>query len=302
MIRHPVARDELEPLIDALDDRWLTKAGARTEELRRAGRWDGGVKIWSDIKGVYRGLQHDKCAFCERRLAGPPYGAVDHDVEHFRPKGAVRGWPPAARGRDRLSYSFETGGDWPEGYYLLAFNPWNYTTACKVCNSALKRSYFPVAGRRISGAEDPWALKSEGAFLVYPLGEMDADPESLITFRANLPVPRVKSGPRFRRASVIIDFFRLDIREELLWERSDRIVSLFMALDLAATGSASRRALAERSIAQHLSPFSPHTSCSRAFHDLYQADPDEAARIADECQLYLDSHSRPQPAARGRRR
>jgi hypothetical protein len=293
MIRHPVPRADLELLIAAEKPAWLARAEARTTELRSAGRWDDGKKHWSEIKDVYRRLQHDKCAFCERRLAGPPYGAVDHDVEHFRPKAAVKAWPPARYRGKKLSYGFDTGGDWSEGYYLLAFHPWNYVTACKVCNSALKRSFFPVGAKRISKAEDPWQMGSERPFLVYPLGDLDEDPEKLITFAATLPVPRVKSGPRFRRASVIIDFFRLDIREELLWERSDRIVSLFMALRLAETGSPSERALAGRSIAQHVSPFSPHTSCSRAFLSLYREDPGEAEKIADECQEYLDSHSQP---------
>jgi hypothetical protein len=293
MIRHPVPRAELERLIAAEKADWLAKAEVRTAELRSAKRWDDGKKFWSEIKDVYRRLQHDKCAFCERRLAGPPYGAVDHDVEHFRPKAAVKAWPPARQRGKKLSYGFETGGDWGEGYYLLAFHPWNYVTACKVCNSALKRSFFPVGAKRISKGEDPWQMGSERAFLLYPLGDLDEDPEDLITFYATLPVPRVKSGPRFRRASIVIDFFRLDIREELLWERSDRIVSLFMALRMADTGRPSDRSLAERSIVQHVSPFSPHTSCSRAFRSLYEVNPTEAERIADQCQAYLDSHSRP---------
>jgi hypothetical protein len=293
MIRHVVTQP-LEALIAAENAGWLAGAAARTEELRSAGRWDDGRKTWSEIKGVYRRLQHDKCAFCERRLGGQPYGAVEHDVEHFRPKAAVKAWPPQTEAKKRrVSYRFATGDAWDEGYYLLAFHPWNYVTACKTCNSALKRSYFPVAGARISGGEDPRRMKSEKPFLVYPLGDMDDDPETLITFRGSIPVPRFRSGVRHRRASVVIDFFRLDIREELLWERSDRIVSLFMALRMAEGGSAADRALGERNVALHLSPYSPHTNCARAFRTLYDQDRDEAGEIADLAQAYLDSHSRP---------
>jgi len=293
MIRH-VVNQPLETLIAAENAAWLAGAAARTEDLRKAGRWDDGKKTWSGIKTVYRTLQHDKCAFCERRLAGPPYGAVEHDVEHFRPKAAVKEWPPqTGPKKKRLSYSFATGGAWDEGYYLLAFHPWNYVTACKTCNSALKRSFFPVSGTRISRGEDPWAMKAEKPFLVYPLGDLDDDPERLITFRGNIPVPRTRSGVRQRRAAVMIDFFRLDIREELLWERSDRIVSLFMALRMAESASAGDRALGERNVALHLSPFSPHTNCSRAFGALYAQSPGEAREIAELSQAYLDSHSRP---------
>lgn len=296
MIRHPVDREVLGGLIEAENPTWPARAAARTELLRQAGAWDDGSSLWSEIKDVYRRLQHDKCAFCERRLAGPPYGAIDHDVEHFRPKGGVKAWPPARQRGSALSYGFATGDDWGEGYYLLAFHPWNYVTACKVCNTALKRSFFPVAGTRITGAEDPWEMASEDPFLLYPLGNLDMDPEELITFQAILPVPVARSGRRHRRAQVIIDFFRLNIREELLWERADRIVSLSMAMEVARTGTPARRAVAERNVAQHLSPFSPHTSCARAFHALYLSDQAEAERIADECQAYLDSHSRPEPA------
>jgi len=294
MIRH-VVDQPLEALITAKDAGWLTGAAARTDELRRAGRWDDGGKTWSDIKDVYRKLQHEKCAFCERRLSGKPYGAVEHDVEHFRPKAAVNEWPPQTGPKEaRFSYPFATGGAWDEGYYLLAFHPWNYVTACKTCNSALKRSFFPVAGPRVSGGDDPRKMASEKPFLVYPLGDLDVDPETLITFRGSIPIPRFKSGARHRRAAVMIDFFRLDIREELLWERSDRIVSLFMALRLAESNSNSDRALGEKSVVQHLSPSSPHTSCARAFKALYGEKPNEAREIAELAQAYLDSHSRMQ--------
>lgn len=294
MIRHVVTQP-LETLIAAEKTGWLAGAQTRTDELRKAGKWDDGKKTWSEIKSVYRRLQHDKCAFCERRLAGSPYGAVEHDVEHFRPKAAVKEWPPQTGPKtSRLSYPFTTGGAWDEGYYLLAFHPWNYVTACKTCNSALKRSFFPTAGTRISKGDDPWRMKEEKPFLVYPLGDLDDDdPETLITFRGSLPLPRFKSGARHRRAAVMIDFFRLDIREELLWERSDRIVSLYMSLRMAESAAAADRALGERNVALHLSPYSPHTSCARAFAALYDADPDQAWEIAELSQAYLDSHSQP---------
>ena len=61
-------------------------------------------------------------AYCERRLEGTPYGTIEHDIEHFRPKKAVEQWPPA-RGAQapRTVWRFRTGTAWADGYYLLAY-------------------------------------------------------------------------------------------------------------------------------------------------------------------------------------
>jgi hypothetical protein len=42
-----------------------------------------------------RQLQHNKCAYCERDLLTETYAGGEHDVEHYRPKGACNPWPPA---------------------------------------------------------------------------------------------------------------------------------------------------------------------------------------------------------------
>lgn len=237
-------------------------------------------------------LQHNKCAYCERRLAGPPFGDVEHDVEHFRPKSSVTAWPTASIAANRgISYTFATGGAADPGYYLLAYSLLNYATACKTCNSPLKSSYFPIAGPRDTAGEDPTLLAAEEAFLVYPLGTFDADPEEILTFDGIIPVPVEKTGRPFRRAKVIVDFFELDSREELRRERSKIIVGLWIAHRLRLTGDPDDQQIAEESIDDLTSQSSPHTSCARAFLRLITENPVKARELAREAKDYLRSGS-----------
>jgi hypothetical protein len=267
-------------------------AEERTERFRGTGRYEETSPVWNRIKPVYMSLQHGKCAYCERRLAAENFGgAIEHDMEHYRPKGAVPAWPSAGIARDRkISYRFATGEAFPEGYFLLAYHIFNYATACKKCNSPLKANYFPIAGERAQG-DDPATLKTERPFLLYPLGDLDEDPEEVLTFDGINPVPRMRRGARWRRARVIIDFFELDQREELLRERAEKIVAVFLALEILQSGREENRELAGRAIETLLSPSSAHVNCGRAFRALYQADRDRAEEIVRKAQSYLDTQS-----------
>ena len=294
MIRYPVTLDELRSRIEAEAPGWLDHAAERTERLRRAGRYDEEAGIWSRIKAVYMRLQHCKCAYCERRLAAEDFGgAVEHDLEHYRPKGPVPAWPSETIARERrISYRFGTGDAFPEGYYLLAYHILNYATACKKCNSPLKASFFPIAGARGAQSDDPASLRGEAPFLLYPLGDLDEDPEALLTFDGINPVPRVRRGPRSRRARVTIDFFELAEREELWRGRAEVIVSLYIALRALQNDTEEKaREIATRAISTLLSPASEHTNCARSFRALYDRDRARAAEIAERAQAYLDSQS-----------
>ncbi|HEX4497703.1 MAG TPA: hypothetical protein VIE43_18665 [Thermoanaerobaculia bacterium] len=292
MIRYPVSPEGLRALIDAEAPGWLTDAEERTGRFRQEGRYEESSPNWSRVKPVYMRLQHGKCAYCERRLAAEDFGgAIEHDLEHYRPKGAVPPWPSAKIARDRrISYRFATGEAFPEGYYLLAYHVLNYATACKKCNSPLKSNYFPIAGERAQG-DDPSQLRAELPFLLFPLGELDEDPEEILTFTGISPVPRVKRGVRWRRARVTIDFFELDQREELWRERAEKIVALFIALEMNRGGSERNQELAGRAIETLLSPASGHVNCGCAFRVLYQKDRTLAEEMARAAQSYLDSQS-----------
>lgn len=293
MIRHPVTLEELRSRVEAESPGWLDLAAERTEQLRRAGRYDEETGAWSRIKAVYMRLQHFKCAYCERRLASEDFGgAIEHDLEHYRPKGPVPAWPSERIAAERgISYRFATGTPFPEGYYLLAYHVLNYATACKKCNSPLKASFFPVAGPRVVQSDDPASLREEKPFLLYPLGDLDEDPEEILTFDGINPVPLVQRGLRSRRARVTIDFFELDEREELWRGRAEAIVGLFIALEALRQGDESLRERAARAIAVLLSPAAEHTNCARSFRELYDRDRSRAAEIAGRVQAYLDSQS-----------
>lgn len=293
MIRYPVTLEELRARVEAEAPGWLEQAAERTEGFRRAGRYDEETGIWSAVKAVYMRLQHNKCAYCERVLASEDFGgAIEHDVEHYRPKNGVREWPTEKIARERgISYGFPTGGDFPEGYYLLAYHPFNYATACKKCNTPLKASYFPIAGARGPQRDDPAALKGEEPFLIYPLGDLDDDPEEILTFVGVNPIPRWQEEPRRRRAEVTIDFFELDRREELLRGRAEMVRNLFIALEMLKSRSKENRELAARCVENVVSPTSEHTNCARAFRALYDSDRVRARKIAFAAQEYLGSHS-----------
>ncbi|MDX2041413.1 MAG: hypothetical protein SF097_09195 [Acidobacteriota bacterium] len=273
MIRYPITQAELEAAVEREKRGWLDKARQKTDAFRAAGGFNepASRNSWSEIKAAYIRLQQNKCAYCERSFGHDRRSRIEHDVEHFRPKSSVKAWP--AEGAS-LSYSFATGDASETGYYLLAYNIFNYTTACKTCNSILKVNYFPVLAARKLNSEKFTTLKAEKPLLVYPIGELDDDPEELITFEGFLPVPKFKRGDRYRRARVTIDLFELDTREDLLKARAGIILSLWVALRLLQTAGAAAddHADAQKIVELATSSASPHTNCARAFSKLYEQD------------------------------
>jgi hypothetical protein len=99
-----------------------------------------------------------KCAYCEGKLNVQ----TRLDVEHFRPKSAVRDLHNKivyARGRKRHN-----------GYWWLAYDPRNLLPSCPMCNRYTKKAggkgeRFPVAGFR---ATRPGEEKKEKALLIHP--------------------------------------------------------------------------------------------------------------------------------------
>ncbi len=170
-----------------------------------------------------------KCAYCERKLESVRYGAGEQDVEHFRPKKGIRPWRAPVSLRDAgITITDPVGVD--RGYYLLAYHPCNYAAACKPCNSALKRDYFPIAGAFQIAGGDPEALQDELPLLIYPLGTFDTDPEHLIEFYGLTPRPVVEEGHARCRALTTLTFFHLADpigRKNLYRERGLILCALF---------------------------------------------------------------------------
>lgn len=287
MIRYAVSSEELERLIEEEKRGWLARAAQRTEAFRAAGAYNESKSIWSEVKPVYMRLQGSaKCVFCERKLESVELGTGEQDVEHFRPKGNVRAWTVPEELEDDIDELAEVPEDAP-GYYLLPYHILNYAASCKPCNSALKGDQFPIAGVYRFDVDDPADLAGERPYLIYPIGDLDDDPESLIEFYGISPraVERQR-GYRRNRGLVTIAFFALDDlerRKNLLRERAIIISALFPQLERARNHSDPEKRRESAQIVQAFtSPSAPHTNCARSFERLWAQNRTEAETLFDE--------------------
>lgn len=280
MIRYEFDNAAVEKAIDALDKNWMRKAGTRTAKFIAAAKYEEASSIWSTVKPVYMQLQHEKCVFCEQRLEGGVYGPVAWDLEHFRPKSNVAAWPDPVRHPDITYAGLGAGSD--AGYYWLAYELTNYAASCKVCNTIFKLNWFPVSNARAAGHTDH--LPDEDALLCYPLGEIDEDPEDLITFILTTAVPKHRTGHRNLRGRVIIDFFGLNKRDKIHRDRAQMIGAIGTLLSDRDQQTASPEALAL--LAKLSEPHIPHAACVRAFRRLWDSDPMAARRGYEACRAY----------------
>ncbi|MFL6214621.1 MAG: hypothetical protein ACJ74J_12105 [Blastocatellia bacterium] len=276
---------------------WLTEAAARTATFRGQEKYSEPPKPnWSDIKRIYMKLQYNKCAYCEQKLEGGPRGPIVHDVEHYRPKNAVVGWPNAKQlQQSRFAFiaadHVATGADC-NGYYLLPYHLLNYATACKICNSTLKHNYFPIAATRITNSDRQQQLKREKPYLIYPLGHLDDDPTDIITFEGVKPVPRPGLSAQQRiRALITILFFELDIRDPLIKQRSAVIKNIFEKFrDRLIHPDPERQKQAVKDLELYQRPSSEHANCARAFYALCEQDLVAARHHYDAAVDYLETH------------
>lgn len=304
MIRYPIQEKKLRDTIATYKKKgkdWFERAD---EELTRIRKATGKVKfgaLWSEIKDIYITLQHSKCAFCERRLEGLPHGRVEQDVEHFRPKGVVKTWKvPAALTAEGVKVMQPADGSDEPGYRELAYHPFNYAMACKTCNSALKKNFFPIAGKRDSHSKVPPSLASEKPFLIYPIGDQDDDPEDLIEFFGLSPRVKAASGFGRERALVTIEFFKLDKgknRKTLMLGRAALLERLCFALRLREkSATAAERQQYDAAIRRMTRSDEEHANCLRCYAALYQRDVAEGERVYDTVRTLLDSMSPGAPA------
>jgi hypothetical protein len=294
VIRYPITDAELRRRIEAEKPGWLARSQSRTESFRIEGDYKESSTIWSEIKGVYLELQGNcKCAFCERSLESNQYGKIEQDVEHFRPKGAIRAWKVPAH----LKRQGITPGELPavrKGYHLLPYNIFNYATACKPCNSILKKDYFPIAGVYQTNGDDPRALQSELPYLIYPIGEIDEDPEKIIEFYGTSPRPASQEQHMRERALVTIEFFKLDEpqgRKNLFRERSLVLMGLYPLLQKTLSASITDRSAAQATVDSLLVLNLPHLNCAKSFKRLFARDPAEAKSVYDAAVQFMSSKS-----------
>ncbi len=248
--------------------------------------------LWSDIKGIYIGLQYSKCVFCEQPLEGP----ITQDVEHFRPKAAVSRWtPPQDLINAGLVVIQPKNGSEEPGYQFLAYHPLNYAAACKNCNSIFKRNLFPIEGRRKTKAKDPSAASSERPYLIYPIGNDAENPEELIEFFGCVPQPVKANGHERFRAQVTINVFKLDdsVARRVFYEGRARSISA-MYVNLCAIDSSTDADfvnIAKTNVKRMLEDKEPFANCLRSFYRLYQQSPAKAKQISDDANAFLDTIS-----------
>ena len=292
MIRHEIALAELFDRIEKEKPGWAARADANTKAIVKAGR-PTFPAIWSEIKQVYIELQGSKCAFCEKWLEDEK---IEHDVEHFRPKGRVkRCVVPTSIRSAGIALRQPASGDEP-GYQRLAYHPLNYVTACMTCNRILKKSYFPIAGSRQTDASDPAACAPEKPFLIYPLSDIDENPEDLIEFHGLSPEARVPSGFGRCRGLLTIWFFRLDDwrrRKELNKDRAEFLEKLLWAFRQRDRPSSSPNEIKQalQVIKRLTSKRFRHANCLRSFSRLYESDRAEAEAIYAKAADFLNSVS-----------
>lgn len=286
MIRYPVTRKKLEELIEAESAGWLQRAAGRTADFRQKGFYEEDSSIWSEVKPAYMRLQGgEKCAYCERKLEAIDFGKGEQDVEHFQPKSNVRAWK-APKALVDQGVTFTAVPPEGKGYYLLPYHPFNYSAACKPCNSVLKKDYFPIAGAYQLIGEEPEKLLKEKPYLVYPIGSFDDDPEKIIEFHGASPRPVAKTGHKRDRARVTIEFFKLDDetkRKNLFRERAIIIVAMFPQLEkMTGAGTAAEKTKAKQVVDGFTQPSAAHANCARSFKRLFNSDPAEAEAVFEK--------------------
>ncbi|MCI0422701.1 MAG: hypothetical protein L0387_38435 [Acidobacteria bacterium] len=294
MIRYPVTRKRLEELIEAESPGWLRRAAARTAIFRQQGFYEERSSIWSEVKPVYMKLQGgEKCAYCERKLEATDFGKGEQDVEHFRPKSSVKAWKAPQKLVDQ-GVIFTVAPPAGKGYYLLSYHVFNYSAACKPCNSALKKDCFPIAGPYQLNGEEPEKLLKEKSYLIYPLGSLDANPEDIIEFYGSSPRPVAKRGHKRNRARVTIEFFKLDDenkRKNLFRERAIIMLALFPQLEkMSGPASAAEKAKAKDVVDGFTRSNTAHANCARSFKRLFGSNPVEAKAVFEKAiQLVISS-------------
>ncbi len=129
----------------------------------------------------------------------------------------------------------------------------------------------------------------ERPLLIYPIGELDDDPEELIAFDGVLAVPRHPDGVGNRRARVTIDFFDLNRRPELIKDRFRAIRATFQALRLIETDPDPDVVDdAKATLIGLASDAAPQASCVRSYINTVRDDPSKAWKIYKAAQAYFD--------------
>ena len=126
----------------------------------------------NSVKQALLDAQHSKCCYCEAKFRATYYG----DVEHYRPKGAVKQMPGSSE-------------EYP-GYYWLAYDWDNLFVSCKICNTD-KDILFPLIDETTRARNHRDVIEKEQPVFVNPVID---DPRKHIIFRREEPIPITERG------------------------------------------------------------------------------------------------------------
>jgi uncharacterized protein (TIGR02646 family) len=203
MIR--IARDRTDEASVPIrpDTDWFERARQATEVAKREGRnHEARPDVYGHpfVRAALEKLFHDKCAYCESKIAS----GFDWEVEHFRPKGEVT---------ERPDHS---------GYYWLAYEWSNLYPSCTHCNQRRcdkprwgddhtaetggKASQFPLLDETCRAMTHEDDLAMEQALLLDPCSD---EPAELLSF--SLLGDAVSVGENIK-ATTTIEVFQLNRR------------------------------------------------------------------------------------------
>jgi uncharacterized protein (TIGR02646 family) len=206
-------------------------------------------RLWgnSEVRQALWDMQHQKCAYCERRRDVNR----ESDIDHFRPKAEVT-QPPGAPGH--------------KGYWWLAYEWTNLLFCCRHCNQTYKLNNFPVPdeAERVSSENQP--LREERAYLIDPSDD-DGEPQNCFIYYFSEATKQVHivacpDDPwNKERADETIKVLGLD-RAELRDERGECVTTLSL---LVTKMHAARQLMANQMIDEASNQIREETDSSRSF-------------------------------------
>lgn len=177
--------------------------------------FDRTIYSHSTVREQLLACQHEKCCYCEKGWEHV------HEVEHFRPKSAVR----------------QSRGERTErpGYYWLVYEWSNLLMACRHCNGR-KGSIFPLREPDNRARSHQEEIENENPLLLRPDRE---HPTDHLTFRENVVVGKTDRG---RRTIEVLGLNREALKRDRR-ERYEALEDLYLLaqLDLPQGGDAQRK-------------------------------------------------------------
>ena len=159
----------------------------------------------TDVKTLLLADQHHKCSFCESTLLNQDGG----EVEHFRPKTAVR--------QDTTPRNTQK-----PAYYQLAYDWENLSAACHACNRR-KSTFFPLRDNHTR-----FNLEAEEPLLINPYIE---HPDQHLEFRQyKLYAKTDANGNKDEKGALTIKLLGLN-RKDLKELRRRRLSDFVRSMD-----------------------------------------------------------------------